>query len=89
MIELDSMVEYPYEEVDELFIQIKHHLAKMTQSDPGTAEEIYGLVRQLEDWVEPLVIDSLRLRTLEKQLKDVFELVRRLGIMKDKKPTAL
>ena len=89
MIELDRMVEYPHEEVDELFIQIKHHLAKMTQSDPGTAEEIYGLVRQLEDWVEPLVIDSLRLRTLEKKLKEVFELLRRLGITKDKKSATL
>ncbi len=89
MIESDSMIEHPYKEIDELFIQIRHHLAKMAQSDSGSAEEIYRLVRQLEDWIDPLVIDSIKLRTLEQKLKDMFELVRRFEITTDKKSTAL
>ena len=89
MIELGSMVEHFHEEIDELFIQIKRDLAKMTKSDPETAEELYRLVCRLEDWIDPLVIDSIKLRTLEKKLKDIFEITRRIGVITDKKPAAL
>lgn len=88
MIELDGTIENHYEEVDELFIEIKHNLAKMAQSDSAVAEDIYVLVRQLEDWIEPLIIDSIKLKTLENKLKDILELVRRVEITADKKAAA-
>ena len=59
------MKEKFYEDLDDLFVQIRVRLGIVRQSDPATAEEIKGLVRQLEDCVESLVIDSLRLKSLK------------------------
>lgn len=59
------MTESSYEQLDDLFAQIRLRLAQVRQSDPATADELKGLVTQLEDWVESLVIDSLKLRSLE------------------------
>ncbi len=59
------MKEKDYEDLDDLFAQIRLRLAIVRQSDPATAEEIKGLVRQLEDCVESVVIDSLRLKSLK------------------------
>ena len=80
MLELDNMTEYPPEEIVDLFIQIRHHLVGISQNDPETTKEIYRLVYRLEDWIDLLIIDSIKLRTLEKKLKDMFDLVRRIGI---------
>ena len=60
------MTEHSYEQIDELFTQLRLRLAVVRQSDPETAEELKGLLTQLEDWVESLVIDSLKLKSLEK-----------------------
>ena len=65
MIELVIMEENPYEQIDDLFVQIRLRLAILRQSDSATTEELKGLVTQLEDWVESLVVDSLKLRNLE------------------------
>jgi hypothetical protein len=58
-----------YEELDSLFAQIRLRLAQVRQSDPATAEELKGLVSQLELWVESLVVDSLKLRNLQSGTK--------------------
>ncbi len=53
------------EQIDDLFVQIRLCLLRVRQSDPATADELKGLLTQLEDWVESLVVDSLKLRNLE------------------------
>ena len=65
------MTEDSYEQIDDLFVQIRLRLAQVRQSDPATADELKGLFTQLEDWVESLVIDSLKLKSLENQPKRV------------------
>jgi len=55
-----------YEQIDELFVQIRLQLLKLRENDPATAEELKSLLTQLEDHVEPLVIDSLKLKSLGK-----------------------
>ena len=63
------MTENSYEQIDDLFVQIRLRLGRVRQSDPATADELKGLLTQLEDWVESLVIDSLKLKSLESQPK--------------------
>ena len=59
------MTENSSEQIDDLFVQIRLCLARVRQSDPATADELKGLLTQLEDMVESLVVDSLKLRSLE------------------------
>ena len=60
-------------DIDELFSKIRLKLLKLRESDPETTDELKNLLTQLEDWVEKLIIDSLRLRSLEKNPKSVKE----------------
>jgi len=53
------------EQIDDLFVQIRLRLSRVRQSDPATADELKGLLTQLEDMVESLVISSLKLKSLE------------------------
>jgi len=53
-------------QIDELFVRIRLQLLQIRQSDPEIVEELKSLLTQLEDSVESLVIDSLRLKSLEK-----------------------
>ena len=69
MVKWVGMTEHSYEQVDDLFAQIRLRLGLVRQSDPATADELKGLLTQLEDWVESLVIDSLKLKSLESQSK--------------------
>jgi hypothetical protein len=48
------------EVIDELFKKIRLKLLKLRESDEVTANEIKSLLMQLEDWVEKLLIDSLK-----------------------------
>ena len=59
------MTEKSHDEIDDLFAKIRLRLSRVRESDPATAEELKGLVIQLEDCVESLIIDSLRLKSLE------------------------
>ena len=59
----------PSEQIDELFVSIRLQLLQIRQSDPEIVEELKSLLSQLEDSVESLVIDSLRLKSLEKPAK--------------------
>ena len=54
-----------HEAVDDLFAKIRLKLLKLRESDPGTTDDLKNLLIQLEDWVEKLVIDSLRLEGKE------------------------
>jgi len=59
-----SMVD-SYDQIDNLFAQVRLRLLEIRQSDPAIVEELKSLVSQLEDYVEQLVIDSLKLKNLE------------------------
>ena len=65
------MIEHPYEQIDSLFRQLRLRLLDIRQSDPQAVEELKSLVSQLEDYMEQLVIDSLRLRSLESKKQKV------------------
>ncbi len=66
---MGRMTENSYDQLDDLFTQIRLRLALLRQSEPATTDELKGLVTQLEDWVESLVVESLKLRTLESRPK--------------------
>ena len=57
--------------IDDLFAKIRLQLLQVRKSDPATAEELKSLITQLEDWVESLVVDSLKLKSLESRPKAV------------------
>ena len=61
-----TMTKDSSEQIDELFVRIRFQLLQIRQSDPEIVEELKSLLTQLEDSVESLVIDSLRLKSLEK-----------------------
>ncbi len=63
------MKESASEAIDELVTKIRLTLLKFRESDPETTAELKSLLTQLEDWVEKLVMDSLKLESLEKELK--------------------
>ena len=72
------MTEESYEQLDELFKEIRLGLAKVRQSDPKTVDDLKSLLTQLEFWVESLVQDSLKLKSLEGLLHKTTELAKRL-----------
>lgn len=57
------MKESASEAIDGLFVQIRLNLLKMRDSNPEAVEDVKNLMIQLEDWVEKLVIDSLKLQS--------------------------
>jgi hypothetical protein len=72
------MTEESYEHLDDLFKDIKLGLAKIRRSDPETVNDLKSLISQLELWVESLVADSLKLKSLEGLLQKTTELAKRL-----------
>jgi len=62
---IGNMVEKSYEDLDDLLAKFRLSLAKVRQSDPAIADELKSLVAQLEFWIESLVVDSLKLKSLE------------------------
>ncbi len=65
------MADHPYEQIDNLFAQLRLRLLEIRDSDPQAVEELKSLVSQLEDYVEQLVIDSLRLKSLDSKTQKV------------------
>jgi hypothetical protein len=65
------MKEKANEAIDDLFAKIRLKLLRLRESDLTTTEELKGLLTQLEDWVEKLVVDSLKLESLERKPKRV------------------
>ena len=64
-----DMKENASDAIDDLFAKIRLKLLKLRESDPETTEELKGLFTQLEDYVEKLVMDSLKLESLKKKPK--------------------
>ena len=79
------MTEDSYEQLDDLFKEIRLYLASVRKSDPETGNKLKGLLRQLEIWVESLVIDSLKLKSLEGELQRRRELAKTLRESLDRK----
>lgn len=63
------MKESASDAIDELVTKIRLTQLKFRESDPETTADLKSLLTQLEDWVENLVMDSLKLESLEKELK--------------------
>ena len=63
------MEERPYDEIDDLFRQIRLRLVELRDIAPEAVDGIKSSLTQLEDWVEKLVIDSLRLKSLQSAAK--------------------
>ena len=63
------MEEKAYQQVDDLFAQIRLQLLKLRESEPVTTEKLKSLLTQMEDCVESLVVDSLKLQSLESKPK--------------------
>ena len=53
--------------IDELLTQIRLKLVKLRQSDPATTDELKNLLTQLEDWLDKLLMDSLKLESMRKK----------------------
>ena len=51
--------------IDELFARIRLKLFDIRKTNPETVEELKNLLSQLEDWVQSLVMDSIRLREIK------------------------
>jgi len=66
-----------HEEVDDLFTKIRLKLLKLRESDPTTTEDLKNLLTQLEDWVEKLIVDSLKLESLERKPKTATKTVKK------------
>ncbi len=79
------MTDSSYEQLDDLFKEIRLGLVQVRKSDPATADRLKVLVRQLELWVESLVVDSLRLKSLDDKLQMTAELAKKLRDGLDKK----
>ena len=75
---MDRHMENSYEQLDELFRDIKLRLACMRQANPAAVDELKGLVTQLELWFESLTIDALRLKKLEDMLQRTAQLAKGL-----------
>jgi hypothetical protein len=65
------MTEHRYEQIDNLFAQLRLRLLEIRESEPQAVEVMKSLVSQLEDYMEQLVIDSLRLKSLEGKTQKV------------------
>ena len=59
------MTENSYDQVDDLFAKVRLCLVEIRKSNPDVADDLRNLITQLEDCVEMLIVDSLKLRNLE------------------------
>jgi len=61
------MEENPYDEIDDLFKQIRLRLIELRENAPEAVDDMKSSLTQLEDWVEKLVVDSLHLKSLKSE----------------------
>lgn len=78
VLQLANMTDHSYEQIDGLFRDIKLRLAGIRAIAPEAADDLKGLITQLELWFESLVIDSLKLENLEHMFHRTAELARDL-----------
>jgi hypothetical protein len=74
-----------YEQIDDLFVQIRRYLGGLTENDQPAAGKLKDLVNQLEYWVETLVIDSVKLKSVRRWLQGTTELAKKLRAQLDVK----
>jgi hypothetical protein len=72
-----------YEQIDDLFLRIRQQLGELTENDQAAAGELKDLVNQLEYWVESLVIDSVKLKSVRHWLQGTTELAKKLRAQLD------
>ncbi|MFC1894117.1 hypothetical protein ACFLYR_08945 [Chloroflexota bacterium] len=72
------MTEKSYETLDDLFKEIRLTILKVRKNDPENGDKLNGLIRQLELWMDSLVVDSIKLNTLESAARRRGELVKGL-----------
>ena len=72
------MIEESYEKLDDLFKEIRLSILTVRKNDPESGNKLKGLVRQVELWMDSLVVDSLKLKTLESEARRRGELVKGL-----------
>ena len=88
VVKLGKMAENSYDQLDDLFAQFRLHLLEIRQCNPETVESMKAILSQLEDCVERLVIDSIKLKSLEeKSEKTTRPKDKSPGTAKPKKPT--
>ena len=76
-----KLTEDSYDQVDDLFLQIRRLLTKTSTLDQAaTARELKRVVNELEYWVDSLVIDSLKLRSLESRIQKTTEMAKKLRL---------
>ena len=63
------MTEESYEKLDDLFKEIRLSILKVRENDPENSNKLKGLIGQLELWMDSLVGDSVRLRSLAREAK--------------------
>ena len=66
------------EAIDDLFAKIRLKLLTLREYDQSTTDDLKSLLTQLEDYVEDLVIDSLKLESLERKPKKLTKLAKKL-----------
>ena len=84
LVKSEHITEDSYKQIDELFIHIRHRLEQIPKSDRIIADDLNNLVLQLEYWVESLVIESTKLKSLERWLKGTQELAKSLRATLDR-----
>ncbi len=67
-----------YDDIDNLFAQIRYRLAKLERTEHTATDELRDSVNKLEYWVESLVADSLKLESLRRWLQGTIEIARKL-----------
>ena len=78
LVKSDHITENTYKQIDDLFLQIRQRLGQTTKGDQLIVDDLNNLVLQLEYWVESLVIESMKLKSLERWLKGTKELAQSL-----------
>jgi len=74
-----SFSEHSYERIDYLFLQLRHYLTNIsTSTQSNTIREMKTLLTELEYWTDSLVIDSLKLKNVEKLIQRTRELATKL-----------
>ena len=84
LVRSEHITENSYKQIDDLFIQIKQRLEQTTKGDQLITDDLNNLILQLEYWVESLVIESMKLKSLERWLKGTKELAKSLRATLDK-----
>ena len=76
MVKWADVTEESYEKLDDLFKEVRLSIATVRKNDPETGNKLKGLIRQIELWVDSLVLDSIKLRNLETELQRRKELAK-------------